>query len=139
MTVVLLSTWIPSLRTLASQGQAAECYFMDGPYHFTVSAMTGGEWRISCFERREGPSVANAVAEWPTIPDQFLGSAGVDFDCDREKEQNKFRILDLGIRISSGRVRNSEPSLFCNVCLPINRTPHALASWSITFSLTRSC
>src|SRR5215475_6555897 len=73
--VVLLSTWIPSLRTLATLGQAAECHFMDGPYHFSVSATTDGEWRISCFEGREGPSVANAVAEWPTKPDEFLGSA----------------------------------------------------------------
>ena len=73
--VALLASWIPSLRRLASRGQAAECRFMDGPYHFTVAGGAPGEWRVACFERREGPSAANAVAEWPTAPNVFLDSA----------------------------------------------------------------
>jgi hypothetical protein len=48
---------------------------MDGPYHFTVSAATTGSWRIACFERREGPSAANAIAEYSTTPRVFLESA----------------------------------------------------------------
>jgi hypothetical protein len=73
--VVLLGAWIPSLRILAIKGQTAECRFMDGPYHFSVGVSSPEEWRISCFEDRRGPSVANAVAEWNTSRRQFLESA----------------------------------------------------------------
>ena len=73
--VVLLGVWIPSLRKLLTRGQAAECRFTEGPYHFTVGRTSDGEWRIACFERREGPSVANAVAEWSAEPAAFLESA----------------------------------------------------------------
>ena len=73
--LVLLASWIPALRRLASRGQAAECRFMDGPYHFTVAGGALGEWRVACFEWREGPSAANAVAEWHTTPNVFLESA----------------------------------------------------------------
>ena len=48
---------------------------MDGPYHFTVARGGLEEWRIACFERREGPSAANAVAEWSTTRAVFLESA----------------------------------------------------------------
>ena len=37
--VALLATWLPALRRLAARGQTAECHFMDGPYHFTVTAV----------------------------------------------------------------------------------------------------
>jgi hypothetical protein len=73
--LVLLASWIPSLRRLASRGQAAECRFMDGPYHFTVTGGAGGDWRIACFERREETGAANAVTEWSTTPKVFLESA----------------------------------------------------------------
>ncbi len=73
--VALLSTWIPALRRLSSRGQAAECHFMDGPYHFTVSSGDTGDWRVACFESREAPSVTNAVAEWSTTADALLESA----------------------------------------------------------------
>jgi len=73
--LVLLATWIPSLRRLESRGQAAECQFIDGPYHFTVADAAPGQWRIACFERREGPSATNAVMEWPTTAEAFIGSA----------------------------------------------------------------
>jgi hypothetical protein len=73
--VALLGTWIPSLRGLAATGRSAECHFMDGPYHFTISVTVPGEWRIACFERREGPSVANASIEWRGRPDDLLESA----------------------------------------------------------------
>jgi hypothetical protein len=72
--VLLLSTWIPSLRRLRDRGQAAECHFMDGPYRFIVSRATETEWRIACFEDREQPSVANAVAEWSTESQAFFDS-----------------------------------------------------------------
>jgi hypothetical protein len=48
---------------------------MDGPYHFMVGTQPHGEWRVACFERREGPSVANSVAEWSATPAEFLESA----------------------------------------------------------------
>ena len=73
--VAVLSSWIPSLRRLQRGGQAAECHFMDGPYHFTVSAATAEAWRLACFERREGPGAANAIAEYSTTPQVFLESA----------------------------------------------------------------
>ena len=73
--VVLLATWIPSLRRLKEQGQAAECHFMDGAYRFVVSRTIPAEWRVTCFEGREQPSVANAVAEWVTPSDAFFASA----------------------------------------------------------------
>lgn len=73
--VAVLGAWIPSLRHLAARGTAAECQFMEGPYHFSVSATGSGAWRIACFERRQGPSVANAVAEWTADPERFLDSA----------------------------------------------------------------
>jgi hypothetical protein len=73
--VVVLGTWIPSLRRLAARGQTAECRFMDGPYHFTVSTVSNDEWRVACFERREGPSVSNAIAEWSAEAGAFLESA----------------------------------------------------------------
>ena len=73
--VLLLGTWIPSLRRLSGRGHAAECHFMDGPYRFTVSAANTGHWRVACFEAREAPSVTNAVAEWITAADAFFESA----------------------------------------------------------------
>lgn len=48
---------------------------MDGPYRFTVSAADAGSWRVACFEAREVPSVANAVAEWRAAADVFFESA----------------------------------------------------------------
>jgi hypothetical protein len=69
--VILLGIWIPALRRLSSHGRAAECHFMDGPYRFTVSTADAATWRVACFETRETPSVANAVAEW------FTGSAAL--------------------------------------------------------------
>lgn len=47
---------------------------MDGPFHFTVTRGGPEEWRVACFERREGPSAANAVAEWSAVPRAFLES-----------------------------------------------------------------
>jgi hypothetical protein len=73
--VILLSTWIPALRQLLARGQAAECHFLDGPYHFTASAVDAGRWRLACFEAREAPSVTNAVAEWSTAGAAFFESA----------------------------------------------------------------
>ena len=73
--VILLATWIPALRRLSSGAGAAECHFMDGPYRFTVSAVYAGTWRVACFEIRETPSVANAVAEWTTDADALVDSA----------------------------------------------------------------
>ena len=91
--LVLLASWIPSLRRLVTQGQAAECRFIDGPYHFTVGAAAPEEWRVACFEHREGPSAANAVAEWRTTPSVFLGSAlvaarGILGYCDKRQWWN---------------------------------------------------
>jgi hypothetical protein len=48
---------------------------MDGPYHFTVGRVNIDEWRVACFESRMAPSVANAIAEWPAPPGDFLNSA----------------------------------------------------------------
>lgn len=73
--VVVLGAWVPSLRRLSGRGQAAECHFMEGPYHFSVADAGDGTWRIACFERRAQPSVANAVAEWSAVADRFLASA----------------------------------------------------------------
>jgi len=73
--VILLGTWIPALRRLSAGGGAAECHFMDGPYRFTVSSVHAGTWRVACFEIRETPSVANAVAEWSTDADALMESA----------------------------------------------------------------
>ena len=73
--VILLATWIPAFRRLASGGGAAECHFMDGPYHFTVSAIDSETWRVACFETREAPSVTNAVAEWTTEAEALIESA----------------------------------------------------------------
>ena len=73
--VALLSTWIPALRRLSARGQTAECHFMDGPYHFTVSSGDAGDSRVACFEAREAPSVTNAVAEWSTAANALLESA----------------------------------------------------------------
>ncbi len=72
--VLLLGAWIPSLRRLRERGQAAECHFMDGAYRFVVSQGTPTEWRVTCFEGREQPSVANAVAEWMTDAEAFFTS-----------------------------------------------------------------
>jgi hypothetical protein len=73
--VALLGAWLPAFRRLVARGQAAECYFMDGPYHFTVTAALGDDWRVACFEHREGPTASNAVAEWKTSPREFIDSA----------------------------------------------------------------
>jgi len=75
--VALLAAWLPAFRRLATRGQTAECHFMDGPYHFTVTGGTRGDWTIACFERREGPKASNAIAEWTTTPNEFIGSAVV--------------------------------------------------------------
>ena len=73
--VALLATWLPALRRLAARGQTAECHFMDGPYHFTVTAAVPGEWRVACFEHREGSNASNAAAEWATTQGEFVESA----------------------------------------------------------------
>jgi hypothetical protein len=73
--VALLGSWLPALRRLATRGEAAECHFMDGPYHFTASAAGPDAWRVACFESRDGPSVLNAIAEFTTDPVTFLDSA----------------------------------------------------------------
>jgi len=73
--VALLGAWLPAFRRLAGRGEAAECHFMDGPYHFAVTAANPDEWRVVCFERREGPTASNAVAEWTTTPSEFIESA----------------------------------------------------------------
>ena len=57
--VAILGAWLPAFRRLAARGQAAECYFMDGPYHFTITAAIRGDWTIACFEHREGPKASN--------------------------------------------------------------------------------
>jgi len=72
--VLLLGSWIPSLRRLRERGQAAECHFTDGAYRFVVGAGGPTEWRVTCFEGREQPSVANAVAEWVTDAQAFFTS-----------------------------------------------------------------
>jgi hypothetical protein len=73
--IALLGAWIPALRRVSKRGETAECLFMDGPYHFTVSTGNGGAWRVACFERRDSPSAANAVLEWHTTPEVLLESA----------------------------------------------------------------
>jgi len=73
--VALLGGWLPAFRHLATRGQTAECQFMDGPYHFAVTTGIRGDWRVACFERREGPTASNAVAEWITTPHAFIESA----------------------------------------------------------------
>ncbi len=73
--VALLGAWLPAFRRLAARGEAAECHFMDGPYHFAVTAANRGDWRVACFERREGPTASNAVVEWTTTPSEFMESA----------------------------------------------------------------
>jgi hypothetical protein len=73
--VALLGSWLPALRQLATRGDAAECHFMDGPYHFTASAAGPDAWRVACFESRERPSVSNAIAELTVNPVTFLASA----------------------------------------------------------------
>jgi hypothetical protein len=74
--VALFAAWIPALQRLARRGESAECYFMDGPYHFGVSATAGDRWRVACFEDREATArVSHAVLELETTPAVFLGSA----------------------------------------------------------------
>ena len=74
--VALLAAWIPALQRLARRGESAECYFMDGPYHFGVSATDGDRWRVACFEDRQASArVGHAVLEFETTPTDFLGSA----------------------------------------------------------------
>jgi hypothetical protein len=75
--VAILGAWLPAFRRLADRGQAAECYFMDGPYHFTITGATRNDWTVACFEHREGPKASNAIAEWTTSPSEFIGSAVV--------------------------------------------------------------
>lgn len=72
--VLLLGAWLPSLRRLRERGEAAECHFTDGAYRFVVSRGTPTEWRVTCFEGREQPSAANAVAEWVTDAKAFFTS-----------------------------------------------------------------
>lgn len=48
---------------------------MDGAYRFVVSRATVSGWQVTCFEGREQPSVANAVAEWVTDSEAFFASA----------------------------------------------------------------
>jgi len=72
--VALLAAWIPALRRLARRGETAECYFREGPYHFSVSAR-GERWRVSCFEDRQAETrVSNAVVEFESTAAAFLGS-----------------------------------------------------------------
>lgn len=73
--IALLGAWIPALRRVSTRGRTAECYFMDGPYRFTVATTESQLWRVACFETREAPSSTNAVIEWYTTPDVFLESA----------------------------------------------------------------
>jgi hypothetical protein len=74
--VALLAAWIPALQRLARRGETAECYFMDGPYHFSVTVSDASRWRIACFEDREaGARVGHAVLELDTTATCFLGSA----------------------------------------------------------------
>ena len=74
--VALLSAWIPPLQRLARRGEAVECHFMDGPYHFTISAAGAERWRIACFEDRDAAvRVGHAVIGLETTPALFLESA----------------------------------------------------------------
>ena len=74
--VALLAAWIPALQRLVRRGEAAECYFMDGPYHFGVTVREENRWQLACFEDREaGARVGHAVLALETTPTHFLGSA----------------------------------------------------------------
>ena len=74
--VALLAAWIPSLQRLMRRGEAAECYFMEGPYHFVATSRGSQHWSIACFERRDADvRVGNAVLELEATPAEFLGSA----------------------------------------------------------------
>jgi hypothetical protein len=74
--LALLAAWIPALQRLARRSEPAECYFMDGPYHFIVSPRDGDRWRVAGFEDREAVArVGHAVFELDTTPAEFLGSA----------------------------------------------------------------
>ena len=74
--VALLSSWIPALQHLAKHGVAAECYFIDGPYHFGATAVDSERWVVTCFEDRDAAvRIGRAVLELRTTPAVFLGSA----------------------------------------------------------------
>lgn len=74
--VALLGSWIPALQHLARHGVAAECYFIDGPYHFGATAVDSERWVVTCFEDREAAvRIGRAVLELETTPAVFLGSA----------------------------------------------------------------
>jgi hypothetical protein len=74
--VALLAAWIPSLQRLMRRGEAAECHFMEGPYHFVATRKGSHGWSIACFERRDADvRVGNAVLELDATPEEFLGSA----------------------------------------------------------------
>lgn len=73
--VALLSGWAMELQRLArafpSEGAAARCHFMDGPYTFTVRTAGNGAWRISCVEERvQAPAVP--CQEWVTDSASFM-------------------------------------------------------------------
>ena len=73
--VDLLGAWGIELRRLAravpAVGAVARCHFRDGPYSFTVQALGGGAWRISCLEERStGTSLPSQV--WVTDSSAFL-------------------------------------------------------------------
>ena len=74
--VSLLAAWIPALQRLVRRGEGAECYFLDGPYHFSVTVRDAYRWQIACFEDREaGTRTGHAVLELETTPASLLGSA----------------------------------------------------------------
>jgi hypothetical protein len=74
--VALLAAWIPSLQQLMRRGEAAECHFMEGPYHFVATSKDTHQWSIACFERRDADvRVGNAVLELDATPTEFLGGA----------------------------------------------------------------
>lgn len=76
LSVALLGSWIPALQHLARHGVAAECYFIDGPYHFGVTAIDNERWWVTCFEDRDAEvRIGRAVLELETTSAAFLGSA----------------------------------------------------------------
>jgi hypothetical protein len=74
--VALLAAWIPPLQRLMRRGEAAECHFVEGPYHFVATSKGEHQWSIACFERRDADvRVGNAVLELDATPIEFLGGA----------------------------------------------------------------
>ena len=80
--VALLAAWIPALQRLVRRGEAAECYFMDGPYHFGVTVREANRWQIACFEDREagarvGQNGSMAIGSRRTSPTFAVAAAVV--------------------------------------------------------------